>query len=297
MCPCHTRPIRANVAAGVVAALAIGLMSACTGETTLERLTEASRLSSDVLVQFLKAADAGNRAVMANSDETTAALAKEADEATEAVQQDVEALRAVLTSLGLSEELDLLTEFDTMFAKYRELDRQILALVVEGTNLKAQRLSFGEAQMAADALVEALDGVGSPDAAAEGSRARALAATVVARTREIQVLQAPHIAEPDEAKMTALEARMAAAETAARDALEALGQGTPPSSPRVAAAAQAFDRFMALNAQILVLSRRNSNVRSLALSLNQKRTAIAACEDSLRALQASLAGRGFTGTR
>jgi hypothetical protein len=54
---------------------------------------------------------------------------------------------------------------------------------------------------------------------------------------------------------------------------------------------------MALNAEIIALSRRNTNVRSLALSLDQKRTLTAACETSLRELQNALAKRGFTGTR
>ena len=42
---------------------------------------------------------------------------------------------------------------------------------------------------------------------------------------------------------------------------------------------------MGVNAEIVVLSRRNSNVRSLALSLGQKRMLTAGCEETLRALQ------------
>jgi hypothetical protein len=40
-----------------------------------------------------------------------------------------------------------------------------------------------------------------------------------------------------------------------------------------------------------------SNVRSLALSMNQKQTLAAACEDSLRALNEALSKREFPGTR
>jgi hypothetical protein len=54
---------------------------------------------------------------------------------------------------------------------------------------------------------------------------------------------------------------------------------------------------MGVNAQIIALSRRNSHVRSLALSLNQKGKLAGACEDSLRALRHALENRGFTGTR
>ena len=91
---------------------------------------------------------------------------------------------------------------------------------------------------------------------------------------------------------------MAASDAAGRTALRSLEPlvGTE-SRPRLAAAAAAFDRFMQLNVEIVALSRRNTNVRSLALSLNQKRLVTAACDESLRALDAALAKRGFTATR
>jgi hypothetical protein len=54
---------------------------------------------------------------------------------------------------------------------------------------------------------------------------------------------------------------------------------------------------MDLNRQIIALSRRNTNVRSLALALGQKRTLTAACEEDLRALQDALAARDFKATR
>ena len=129
-------------------------------------------------------------------------------------------------------------------------------------------------------------------------RAKALVATAVSTVREIQVLQAPHIADADEAVMTRMESHMAKSETTARSALETLATLVKPASPaRLAGAGTALDRFMALNAEIIGLSRRNTTVRSLALSLDQKRTLTAACEGSLRELQNALAKHGFTGTR
>ena len=61
--------------------------------------------------------------------------------------------------------------------------------------------------------------------------------------------------------------------------------------------ARSLSADMAVNADIVVLSRRNSNVRSLALSLGQKRELTAQCEATLRALQEALAKRGFGGSR
>jgi len=127
---------------------------------------------------------------------------------------------------------------------------------------------------------------------------KALVATALAAVREIQVLQAPHIAEADEAAMTRMEKQMATEEASARSALATLGAMTQPASrPHLAAATAALDRFIGLNAQIMALSRRNTNVRSLALTLGQKRTLTAACEDRLQALQDALAKREFKATR
>jgi predicted signal transduction protein with EAL and GGDEF domain len=264
----------------------------------LERVTETRRLSADLLVQFTKAADAANRAVMADTDEASVAFAREAEQATGAVEKDVDALGPILQGLGYTNEARLLTEFATRFAKYREMDRRILDLAVENTNLKAQRLAFGPAQEAADAFRDSLKALEASVSASDRWRVEALVATAVLTVREIQVLQAPHIADADEAVMTRMEKEMATSEASARTALTTLAPLVAPASrPRLAAATASLDRFMGLNAQIIALSRRNTNVRSLALSLDQKRTLIAACEESLHALQDALAKRGVRGTR
>lgn len=279
----------------VIVASATGCNAAL--ETTLQRLMEAQRLSATLLVEFTSAADASNRAVMANDDESSGAYAREAVEATQAVRTTRDALAPLLMNLGYTAEGGLLDEFDGAFAEYRALDDTILGLAVENTNLKAQRLSFGPAREAADAFIASVGGV-SAAAPTETWHVRALAASAVAALREIQVLQASHIAEADDAAMTMAEKQMATAEAAARSAVDALGSlVSRESKPQLAAAAAAMSRFTAVHAEILTLSRRNSNVRSLALTLGQKRMLTARCEDALRALQASLAKRTIGGTR
>ena len=235
---------------------------------------------------------------MADTDEASVAFAREAEQATQTVQKDTEALAPILVGLGYSNETRLLEEFGSRFAQYRAFDRSILDLAVENTNLKAARLSFGPAQEAADAFRNSLEAVAASAPAKDIWQVKALVATAVASVREIQVLQAPHIAESDDAAMTSLEKGMATSEAAARSALEMLASLVPPASgPQLVAATTALDRFAGLNAQIIALSRRNTNVRSLALSLGKKRMITATCEDSLRALQDALAKRGFPATR
>jgi hypothetical protein len=286
--------------ARLIALVAVGALAAagCGANGSLDQLSEARRLSADLLVQFTKAADAGNRAVMADTDEGSIAFAREAEQAQLAVQRDADRLKPILQSLRYTEETRLLDEFGSRFAEYRELDRTILGLAVENTNLKAQRLSFGPGQEAADSFRDSVEAVAPSDAATNTWRVKALAASAVAMVREIQVLQAAHIADADDAAMSRLEKRIATLEAGARSALAALAPLVQPASrPRLGAATAALDRFMGVNTQIIALSRRNSNVRSLALSLNQKGKLAGACEDSLRALRRALQERGFTGTR
>jgi len=277
----------------IVAATAIG----CDVNTALEHLSEARQISAELAVQFSKASDASNRAVMADTDEASVAFARESEQASEAVQKEIDALRPIIQGLNYPDELRMLDEFAKGFADYRELDRRILDLAVENTNLKAQRLAFGPAQEAADAFRDALDAV-DPASPASAWQVQALVARAVTTVREIQVLQAPHIADADDAVMTRMETQMATSEAASRTVLKTLsGLVAPGSRPRLAAASSALDRFTELNAQVIALSRRNTNVRSLALSLDHKRPLIAACEESLRTLRDSLASRGFTGIR
>ena len=290
---------RQAVVTGLLLTALLMAMPACVNSprAALTELMESRRLASDLLVQFTKATDASNRAVMADTDEASAAFAQEARQATEAAQKNVESLRPILNDLGFADEARLLEDFTHRFGEYRKIDGEILSLAVENTNLKAQRLSFGAANDAVEAFrhaVETAVGAGAKD----NWQAKALGATAVAAAREIQVLQAPHIAESKDDVMTDIEKRMAASETEARVALRTLDTAVPPASrPQVAAAAAALDRFMQLNAQIVELSRRNTNVRSLALALGQKRTLTASCQQELQSLQDALANRDFKATR
>jgi uncharacterized protein YdcH (DUF465 family) len=276
---------RAYLAPLALASL-IATAACTTTPAPLTQLIEARRLASELHVEFAKAAEASNRAVMADTDEASATAADEAKRARETVDKDFNALRDALQALGYRDDLRALEAFKARFDEYRKLDDEILPLAVENTNLKAQHLSFGPGQEAADAFRAAVEVAARPakgsccgDASASQARAALL---------EIQVLQAPHIAESDDAAMTKIENRMQELARTARAAIDEL---------KAADAAAALDRFLKINDEIVTLSRRNSNVRSLALSLGRKRMITAECEDDLRALEQALAGHAFSATR
>ena len=272
-------------------------LASCHGEPAgvLTELAEARRLSADLRVQFSKSSDASNRAVMADTDEASLAFAHEAEESKQVVQTDVAKLASHLRSLGYADETRFLEEFIKRFADYLSLDRTVLDLAVENTNLKAQRLSFGPAQQAADGFRDALEGLASLASPKDHCRIESVVAKAILAVRDIQVLQAPHIAEADDAAMSRMEAEMGRLQAIAADALNELARLVETKATLAASAS--LDRFKDLSRQIVALSRRNSNVRSLALSLRDKPPLTAACEDSLRALDEALAKEGFPATR
>jgi len=267
-------------------------------ESVLQRMSEAQRLARNVYLHFTQGADATNLAVMADTDATSAAFARDASQKMGMVQNDAKALRPILADLMFSNELHLLDQFDKHFGNYRALDRKILDLSIENTNLKAQRLSIGPAQELVERFRGALEQVASGAPANDSWHIRALAATALAAVREIEVLEASHIVEPDDGAMTRLEKRMSNAGDTARNALRALATLVPPAvSPQVLAAESALNKFLELHIQIIALSRRNSDVRSLALSLGELRNLHGQCEDDLRALADAIDKRGFKATR
>jgi hypothetical protein len=284
----------------VCVVVTIGTTTACVNgsKTVLMEEAQAHRLASHLRVQFSRAADASNRAVMADTDEASTAAAKEAQQATQSVQQDIDALHRILEDLGDRDEAAQLDRFKARFEEYKTLDATILPLAVENTNIKAQRLSFGPAQDAVNTFRQSIETAARTAPASNRGRVEALAAQAIAALLDVQVMQARHIAESDEAAMSRIETRMTAEETTARQALESLKKLLPPAAGnQLAGASAALDRFIATNAEIVALSRRNSNVRSLALSLGKKRTVTAECDDILQELEDTLAKHHFAATR
>ena len=285
-----------TVAALALSAGSLGCRNA--PDPAFMQLAEARRLTDDLRVQLAKASNASDRAVMADTDEESATFAREAEQAAGAIDGGSAALSARLQSLGYAPELRALQDFTDRFAAYRKLDHDVLDLAVQNTNLKAQRLSFGPVRQTADGFRDSLRAAAQLAPAKDRCRVDGLVARAELAVREIQILQAPHIAEPDEAAMTKIETQMTERLAAAREALKEIGGGASGAMARpLEAASTALDRFDKLSAELVALSRRNSNVRSLALALRRAPQLVAACDGSLAMLQEALAKEGFSGTR
>ena len=261
-----------------------------TPRLALEDRAEAMRLATDLRVSFAAATGASNRAVMAGSDDGAAAAAAEAREARGAAVAAAEQLRDVLRRLRYTRDLALLDEATKQVRQYAAFDEEVLALAIEGSNAQAQRLSFTDGRTAADAFVGAADSLARTNRDLSGVAAQAARAV-----REIQALQAPHIAEPDDAAMDALEVSMESSKEAARAATRTLAAAAATAERRALEAA--LERFLAVHDRILRLSRQNSNVRSLAMALGRNRAMAASCDEQLRGLASAIAAHEIAATR
>src|ERR1051325_413870 len=94
---------------GACCTVAVGVFvsTACGDGSTLvlNQQAEAHRLASHLHVQFTRAADASNRAVMADTDEASRDAAPRAPQSTRAVQRDIDTLRPILNNLAYREEM------------------------------------------------------------------------------------------------------------------------------------------------------------------------------------------------
>jgi hypothetical protein len=250
-------------------------------ERSVQKLQRIQAMSRDLLA----AAEAEKSAVMAETDEASQAFAEQSLQASQNVEKARRELEPLLE--GKRQEAHLFQEFSRCWAKLQEIDREVLSLAVQNTNLKALRLSFVPAAEAMRSMEEALNHLmdvvsASPDAV-EIIR---LAATVAMSALNIYTLQAPHIAESTETRMEEMEATMHSLDAQVIDALQRLRVLVDESGkPFLKAAWASYKDFQNINAEIVDLSRQNSNIRSYALSLGQKRKTTAQCQDVLAALQ------------
>ena len=126
----------------IVPLLAAALAAACVDiSAALTTRPEARRLASAMHVDFIRASEASNRAVVADTDEEAAAAAARAREARHAVDTQLEGLRRVLAALGDADDIRQLEAFRIRYDVYRQLDDEILPLAIENITADARSVS------------------------------------------------------------------------------------------------------------------------------------------------------------
>jgi hypothetical protein len=263
------------------------------GQSPAEQLAFKARrvdLVERIRLALALASEAEKSAVLAVTDEDSQKYADQARAATAEVERGCKELGELLQAGGTANEKDLLTQFSKVFAEFQRIDRDLLVLAVKNTNLKAYSLAFGPAADALQEMDTALSRIVTKSAAAPEARNIALLAfgAQIAAQR-IQALLAPHIAEESDPKMDELEARMTKEDQTVREYLDGLAK-LPEfiGDIDLETATSSYAKFNKIRTQILALSRENTNVRSLAISLNQKRKVTLLCQDALAALQQAI---------
>ncbi|MDR3640567.1 MAG: MCP four helix bundle domain-containing protein [Humidesulfovibrio sp.] len=258
-------------------------------ESAFVRDSQKVQLVTRMRADLYAAAEAEKSAVLAETDAASQDNAKRAQDAADQVAADLKAFKPL--SAGDPEELQLLRRFEDAFAEYRKVDEEVLALAVQNTNLKAYALSFGQASEALAKMELALGPVLSPRAKSGKATEEALYATrALAEALRIQTLHAPHIAERTTERMNGMEQRMTLADKGVRADLSALGaSGT--------AALAAYEDFHKTTTEIIRLSRLNTNVHSLDLSLGRKVQILALCDNTLQALKDHVSGAAAKATK
>jgi hypothetical protein len=289
-----TQDVRWMVAGVVILALFLLLVFHFRSEADPAQLLALKASRADLVgrmeLALASASEAEKSSVLAITDQDSQTFADQARAASAELERDRRELGKLLETGGTQRERDLLAQFSQVFGDLQRIDDEVLRLAVKNTNLKAYALAFGPA---ADALAEmdaALSRVVAKTAdSLDAKRVMLLAFGAQTGVLRVQTLLAPHIAEESDPKMDRMEAAMRKEESQVRNDLDGLA-----ALPRLkgdadlAAAAKAFVRYGELKARILALSRENTNVRSLALSLNQKRKAMSVCLDALNALRQAI---------
>jgi hypothetical protein len=217
-------------------------------------------------------------------------FAEESRTASAEVERLGKSLDGLLNANAGRREKQLLASFFGCFTNLQRIDRDLQALAVKNTNVRAFALAFGPAAQAAQAADSALSHFLAKHATLP-QKVLLLAASAQTAILRFETRLAPHIAEHSDPKMDEMEALMAKDDIQIRAGLDGLAAQTGLRADSDLATARAsYARFSELRTQIIALSRENTNVRSLALSLNQKRKTMLLCQDALYVLQQEIAG-------
>jgi len=237
------------------------------------------------------AAEAEKSAVMAITDEESQRFADQARAVTAQAEQERGKLEKFLAADGTADERRLLNQFTQDFAGFQRIDKELLDLAVKNTNLKASSLAFGPAAAAVKEMDAAL-------ARLPGDNVKVLRLADNARIAgwRLLALLPPHIAEESDQKMDEMEAQMTKEDREVRQSLEVLAAlPNLAGNADVKAAVASYAQFNEKRTEILKLSRENTNVRSLTISLTQKRNLTSLCQDALESLHQAIASEAIVG--
>jgi hypothetical protein len=268
-------------------------------EDTYKNIVKKRELLSQMRADLHKSVEMEKNAVMALTDEESREFADQSLAASAAVEQNQKQLNSLIDAAPLQDERNLIIEFNNCWTELRKLDQVILELAVQNTNLKAASLSREKGAEVVQRFEHALNDVLKSYSGTrnEGRVARLIFRAITAGLK-IHNLHSFHIAEASDEKMDQIETQMKTEENEASKSLDELASIVGEKSRHALLQAKtAFSEFMEVTAEVIKLSRQNSNIKSLELSLGKTRKVTAQCDEILAAFQETVQRRTFKATR
>lgn len=268
-------------------------------DDTLRILDKKREIVTRIRVNLLKSVEMEKNAVIALTDEESQNFADQSHASSAAVDQNLKQLGSLIDEAPHQDEKELVIEFNTSWTKLQKIDHVILELAVQNTNLKAASLSrskgFEAVQRFEDALKDILRSYsGAPN---EGRVARLICYAMTSGLK-IYTMHSFHIAEESDVKMDQIEAQMKLDEKETSKSLDELSRIMSEKNRHdLMQAKTAFSEFMEVTAITIALSRQNTNIKSLELSLGRKRKISAQCDEILATFQKTIQNRTFKATR
>jgi hypothetical protein len=256
-------------------------------------------LLSSMRANLLKSVEAEKNAVMADTDESSRAFADESLHSSEAIDRDHREIGLLIKKDYADQEMKLLQEFDGCWAELRRIDQVLLELAVRNTNIKAAHLSFGKGSVAMKRLEEALREMDRTVLSnGRDNRVAELACNALTAGLKIHYLHAPHIAAANDDQMDKIEVDLKQYDDVIKGSLSKLKLLVPQEKQAsLREAERAYDELAKVTAEVIDLSRQNTNIKSFELSLGRKRKATARCDEILMSLQEAVKSRTFRATR
>ncbi len=270
-----------------ILSIAVVWIGAC-GRPALLRQVEKLELVNNIQHRLLESVEAEKSAVLAMTDEESAEFAARSKRSSEEIGHSMTRLAELINADARRDEVEKLAAFAAKWDELKAIDARLLDLAVANTNLKAAHLLVQEGSVAFDRFITSVDAMMLACTDVAVVRSLATAATAIAR---IQSLLLVHIPEASDAEMTTLEARIRRLGETVDAALREAGPSVPsPAAGAVADGTQAWAEYQRVAAEVIRLSRLNTNVKSVDVSIHEKRTATRACLDALGDLRSAIQG-------
>lgn len=260
----------------------VGLVLGC-GEPALLRQTRKERLVEEMRSAVLASAVAEKGAVMAVTDDDSRALAVDSRASSETVDRKSAELRTLVDADGREPEVAKLAAFDSVWLELQRIDRRLLDLATQNTNLKAAGLFSREGREVIIRFVEKLAAIAKETE--DPAKLRTIAGCQVSALRSLATVLI-HIPSSEDAEMSKLESTIAARNEEVDRGLATLRSDERLPREEIAEVSKDWSDYLAIAEQGLKLSRENSNVVSRDVSLNDKPRALKKVLLALDELQA-----------